>query len=69
MNLRRQLDKSRGSPKLGIQSEEGGTKPALEVEHSIPVPLLGNLAEAVIIKQNDREMDTMLANLKARMEA
>ena len=46
----------------------GGTKLTLEVEYNIPVPLLGKLVEAFILKQNEHEADVMLANLKARME-
>ncbi len=61
----------------GIQSkftwdykpEAGGTKLDVQVEYTVPVPVLGKLAEAFIIKQNDHEFDALLANLKARMEA
>jgi hypothetical protein len=31
--------------------------------------VLGKLAERMIIKQNEREAEVILANLKARMEA
>jgi uncharacterized membrane protein len=50
------------------QPEDGGTKCTMQVEYTIPVPLLGRLAEAFIVKQNEHEGDVMLANLKARME-
>ena len=50
------------------ESEGGGTKLTLEVEYTVPIPLLGKLAEAFIVKQNQHEADVMLANLKARME-
>jgi hypothetical protein len=60
----------------GIQStfvwaykpEDGGTKLTVEVEYAVPVPLLGKLAEAFIVKQNEHEAELILANLKARME-
>ena len=63
--------------KKGIQSkftwdykpEAGGTKLNVKVEYTVPIPLLGKLAEAFIIKQNEHESDALLANLKARMEA
>jgi hypothetical protein len=42
---------------------------AFEVEYTVPVPLLGRLAEAAIVKLNQNEMELLLANLKARMEA
>jgi uncharacterized membrane protein len=50
------------------KTENGGTKVTVEVEYTIPVPLLGKLAEAFIVKQNEHEAEGMLANLKARME-
>ena len=62
--------------KKGIQSkftwtykpEAGGTKLTVRVEYTVPLLLLGYLAEAFIIKQNKNEMKVLLANLKARME-
>ena len=50
-------------------SENGGTKLNVEIEYVVPVPVLGRLAEAVIVKLNENEADVLLANLKARMEA
>ena len=45
-----------------------GMRLHLEVEYKVPIPLIGKLAEAVIIKQNDHEANNMLHNLKDRME-
>jgi uncharacterized membrane protein len=50
------------------ETVEGGTKLNMEVEYTVPVPLLGKLAEAIIVKQNEHEADTLLDNLKNRME-
>lgn len=44
------------------------TRVDLEVEYNIPIPVLGNLAEVVVRKQNEHEADVMLANLKTVME-
>jgi uncharacterized membrane protein len=52
-----------------FQPEDGGTKLTVEVEYTVPIPLLGKVAEAFIVRQNERELDLVLANLKARMEA
>ncbi|MGB5933129.1 MAG: SRPBCC family protein [Anaerolineae bacterium] len=52
-----------------FQPEDGGTKLTTETEYTVPIPLLGKLAEAFIVKANEREVDLLLANLKARMEA
>jgi uncharacterized protein YndB with AHSA1/START domain len=51
------------------ESEDGGTKVTFEAEYTVPIPLLGKLAESLIVKQNEREAETLLANVKARMEA
>jgi carbon monoxide dehydrogenase subunit G len=46
-----------------------GTSLDVRIEYEIPVPVLGKLAEKVIIKMNDNETNTLLSNLKAVMEA
>ncbi len=52
-----------------VQSEGGGTDVTLKSEYTVPIPLIGKLADAIIVKLNDNEGETVLANLKARMEA
>ncbi len=52
-----------------FQPEDGGTKLTIQTEYTVPVPLLGKLAEAFIVKQNEHETELLLANLKAKMEA
>ena len=52
-----------------FQPEAGGTKVTFEAEYPVPIPLLGRLAEAFIVKVNEHEAELLLANLKARMEA
>jgi uncharacterized membrane protein len=52
-----------------FQPEAGGTKVTAESEYSVPIPLLGKLAEAFIVKLNENEAELVLANLKAIMEA
>jgi uncharacterized membrane protein len=51
-----------------FQPEAGGTKVTFETEYTIPIPLLGKLAEAIIVKMNEQEGEVILANLKTRME-
>ena len=51
------------------ESQDGGTKLTTFTEYKIPVPLLGRIAEAFIVKMNENESNTILANMKARMEA
>ena len=52
-----------------FEPEASGTKVTFRVEYSVPIPVLGKLAEAVITKMNEHEGNLILANLKARMEA
>ncbi len=44
------------------------TEITVDTEYNIPIPLIGKLAEALIVKQNEHEADTLLDNLKNRME-
>ena len=48
--------------------EDGGTKVNLTVEYTIPVPVLGKLGEALVLKQNEREAAQAMANIKAKLE-
>ena len=51
------------------QPEAGGTRLTTVTEYTVPIPLLGRLAEAFIVRLNENEAELLLANLKARMEA
>ena len=44
------------------------TEVTFKVEYTIPIPVLGKLAEAVVVKINQHEGQAIMANLKARME-
>ena len=50
------------------EPEGGGTKITSETEYTVPVPLLGKLAEAIVVKLNENETDAVISNLKALME-
>lgn len=69
----RLVSKSKGGIESTItwtfQPEAGGTKVTFEAEYTVPIPLLGKMAETFIVKQNEHEAELLLANLKARMEA
>ena len=47
-----------------VQPEGPDTKVTFKVDYEVPVPVLGRLAEAAIVKLNDHEGDAILANLK-----
>lgn len=40
----------------------------LDIEYKIPVPVLGRLAENLLLRRNERETETNLMNLKERLE-
>jgi uncharacterized protein YndB with AHSA1/START domain len=68
----REVTKSKG----GITStftftfapHEGGTKLDMDVDYTIPVPVLGKLAEKLVLKRNQREMELNNQNIKERLE-
>ena len=45
---------------------ENKTRVTLTIEYKIPVKLLGKLAEAIIQKMNEHEVDLIMANLQTR---
>jgi ribosome-associated toxin RatA of RatAB toxin-antitoxin module len=40
-----------------------------EVDYKVPVPVLGKLAEKVVVKLNEHEADAVIANIKTQIEA
>lgn len=40
----------------------------MEIDYTIPVPVLGKLAEKLVLKRNERESATNVQNIKERME-
>lgn len=47
---------------------ETGTKLDLEIDYTIPVPVLGKLAEKLVFKRNQREAAMSMENIKERLE-
>ena len=58
-----------GTRIMTFESQEGGMFLTFDVEYIIPVPLVGKLTEPFILRKNENEAGTFLANLKARMES
>jgi uncharacterized membrane protein len=52
-----------------FESKKDVTVLDLDIEYSIPVPVLGKLAEKVILKHNERDSEMALMNLKDRLES
>jgi len=47
---------------------ESGTKLDLSIDYTIPVPVLGKLAEKLVLKRHQRDADASMENLKERLE-
>ncbi len=51
-----------------FEEERGHTKVVLEVEYEMPIPVLGRLAAPFLRRVNEHDGETLLKNLKARLE-
>ncbi|MGD9118525.1 MAG: SRPBCC family protein [Dehalococcoidia bacterium] len=49
-----------------VRSWDSRTRVTFTVDYKVPIPLLGKIAEAIIIKINDQEGEIVMANLNAR---
>jgi len=52
-----------------VESHEEGSVLTLEVEYSVPIPVLGKLAEHIALRRNQREFQIGLENVKEVLEA
>lgn len=69
---RRVTKNERGIPstfRWGFEQRDGRAEVTMEVEYELPIPLFGRLAAPFLRRLNEREAETLLANLKARLEA
>lgn len=48
--------------------EAGATRVDLDLEYTVPVPVLGKLAENLVLKRNEREADLWMENIRERLE-
>lgn len=51
-----------------FESLNNGTMLKLAIEYNIPVPVLGKIGEAILLKRNEREADLAMANIKETLE-
>jgi len=51
-----------------FQPHDNGTRLSVVVDYTIPIPVLGKIAEAFVLRQNEREADLAMANIKERLE-
>lgn len=52
-----------------VEPHDEGTKLTIEAEYTIPVPVLGKVAEHLAVKRNMRDLETALLNVKETLEA
>lgn len=48
--------------------EADSTQLSLVIEYTIPVPVLGKMAERLVLQRNEREADFAMASIKERLE-
>ena len=51
-----------------VEPHQEGTTLTIDVEYSIPIPVLGKLAEHIAVRRNRREFDMALTNVKETLE-
>lgn len=54
--------------KWRYQPQGSATRLTVDVEYTIPASVLGKVAEVLVAKINEREMETLLVNLKGILE-
>ena len=52
-----------------LEPSEHGTRVTIDVEYSIPIPVIGKLAERIVLRRNEREFHLSMENLKELVEA
>jgi uncharacterized protein YndB with AHSA1/START domain len=52
-----------------MEGRGNDTDLTFEVEYEVPVPVLGRLAEKVVVALNEHEADALIANVKTQIEA
>ena len=52
-----------------VEPHAEGTTLTLEIQYSIPMPLIGRLAERVLLRRNIREFELALINVKEMLES
>lgn len=52
-----------------VEPQPGGAKLTIAIEYSLPVPVLGKLAEKMVVRRNARDLDSSLLNVKETLES
>ena len=54
---------------IQTSSHDGGTELSIKIAYDVPTPVLGRLAERVIVRRDGRNLEMALANVKDVLEA
>lgn len=52
-----------------VEPHDGGTALTVEVAYTVPVPVLGRLAEKLAVRRDTRDLENALVNVKETLEA
>ena len=72
MNTNRRVKSTGGIQSLWswrFQREAEGTRMEMEIDYTVPVPVLGKVGELLIAQRNERVAEMALANIKEKMES
>jgi len=53
---------------FNLEAQGKATLMELTIDYTIPIPVLGKLAEKVILRRNEREADLAMENIEERLE-
>ena len=51
-----------------VKPHGSGTELTMKVDYTIPIPVLGKLAEQLILKRNERNLESSMQNIKDTLE-
>lgn len=51
-----------------FETDNGGTRWTLAVEYTVPIPVLGKIAEAVLVRQNEQGLELSMNSVKDKLE-
>lgn len=54
---------------FSLEPNADGTMLELNIDYTIPVPVLGKIAEKIVLGKNEREADLAMENIKAHVES
>ena len=52
-----------------VEPHDGGTALTVEVAYTVPVPVLGRLAEKIAVRRDTRDLESALVNVKETLES